>query len=265
MRKIIAECEKGTYNDRIDKELPYTKRYGVVQRKVLWDNCPEYRKHHLKTLTQEEIDRFISFLREETGQPPTRRIKDMTFNQYFDYAAKAFENMGIRTEGATSRDLFECYGEDFGGRLFDNVDLDSPKDFYRFYNGEWRMGGHPWGLHRGTSRSRVMLQPQLDNDGYYFIFSGDPNWCIFEMVKLYLGLKNAGLPMAFAMPKVSVAYLLEEDKVGFVMDDEPLLYCHSDFKEYIDDFYHYGEENEPIKDIIEWYPVEHITLKESNT
>lgn len=49
--------------------------------------------------TNEEIDRFIQTIEEEGNYIPKGRIKDMTFDMYFDYASKAFNAAGYDTEG----------------------------------------------------------------------------------------------------------------------------------------------------------------------
>ncbi len=261
LRKVIRECKAGTYNDRISRDLPYSLRYGVIGRKELWDHNPEYRESNLKDLSKEEIEKFIEVLKSEDGTIPTKRIKVMTFNRYFEYAALSFKNAGLQVDGMTPFQQFNVYGEDFGGTVFRDVDFDSPEDFVRFYNGELDMAGHPWGLYRGSSRSRIMLRPHLDDEGYYFSFSSDPNWSVYEMVKMYLPLKEAGLPVVFSMPQETIEYLREEDKVGFVMSTELCVYRQRDFKEPINDFYHFHEEDEPIKHLVEWYPVEQVVLK----
>lgn len=265
LEETIAECEAGSYNDRIERELPYTLRYGVIRRRELWDHHPEYRQHQLKNLTEEEIQDIIELLKKNMDSSiPTERIKDMTFRQYFEYAAIAFKAAGFTVEGSTPFSLFACYGEDFGGRILQNVDHDSAENFLKFYNGEWRAGGHPWGFMRGSSRSRIMLYPKLDEGGYYFVFSGNPNWSIYEIVKMYSALYAAGLPILFCRPQETLSYLLEEDLVGFVTENDLRVYCQLAFKEHINDFYYFcPEEDEAIKSRINWQPVRKVYLLDS--
>ncbi|MEE1047008.1 MAG: hypothetical protein U0M60_06240, partial [Clostridia bacterium] len=236
--KVIKECEDGTYNDKVKNELPYAKRYGVISRKDFWEVRPDRKEAELKDLTDDEFEKFISIIQNEE-KPPRDRIKNMTFNQYFKFAILAHKNAGLNIdENASLFRQFECNAEDFGGRILDGLDHDSPDDFYRFYKGEWRMGGHPWGLLMGSSRSRIMLWPELDDNGYYFLFGGNPNWSIYEMIKMYLALKEAGLPVAFCNANESIAYLKTEDLVGIVSEDDIPVYCQSKFNEVVGDFYH---------------------------
>ncbi len=263
VKDVISECEAGTYNSRIQAELPYTKRYGVISRRTLWDHCPAYRENELGDLTKEEIGHFINVISAEE-KIPTARMGEMTFNKYFEYASLSFKNAGLSVGQATPFDAFLAHGEDFGVMRFDGIDLDSPDAFRDFLVGERCGGGHPWGLRRGTSRSRIMLYPVLDENGYYFTYSGNPNWNVYEMVKMYLPLKEAGLPVVFLCPEETIRYLREEDRVGFVPNDELTVYRQSAFKERINDFYHFNPEtDDKIKDMIEWYPVDAVKLKEN--
>lgn len=168
----------------------------------------------------------------------------------------------LKVEVDTLLEQFVMHGEDFGVWNFKGIDLDSPDDFYKFLKERPSGGGHPWGLRRGTSRSRIMLHPRVDENGYYFTYSGNPNWNVYEMVKMYLPLKEAGLPVVFLCPEDTIDYLREQDKIGFVPDDELTVYQQSEFNERIDDFYHYDPKaHEAINGLIEWYPEKLVQLK----
>ncbi len=261
LNDVLRECAEGRYNARIEYELPYTKRYGVISRKTLWDHCPSYRQFRLKNLSRDEIEHFISIVGSD-NQIPTYRIKDMTFNRYFEYASLAFANAEFDTEGMDAFKQFRKYGEDFGNSSFRHVDLDSTEAFDAYYDGEGQMGGHPWGLRRGSSRSRIMLIPRKDDNGYYFSFAGDPNWNIYDIVRMYIPLKESGLPVYLSNPDECIAYLREEDMVGIVPDDTMLMYKQAYFNEPINDFYHYDPlTDEAIKHLIKWYPIDTVTLK----
>ncbi len=261
IKEVIHECEQGTYNDRVQAELPYSKRYGVIPKKVLWDHRPEYRENGLEKLTKEDIEQFIEVISNEE-KAPTGRIKEMTFNKYFEYALPCFKNAGLPVDGATPFQAFMAHGEDFGLCCFRDIDLDSPQEFERCLKNR-SGGGHPWGLRYGSSRSRIMLYPRLDENGYYFTYSGNPNWNAYELVKMYLPLKEAGLPVVFLCPEETILYLREEEMVGFVPDDKTPVYCQECFREDIEDFYHFDPEKDaPIKDLVKWYSVRPLKLKE---
>lgn len=264
LSRAMDEIRAGTYNQRIEKEVPLTLRYGTIPRSTYWKLCPHDKEHALEGLTQAEIDRFISIVEAEGKDSlPTERLQNVTFNQYFQFASYAFQGAGLEAEGKTPYEQFECYGEDFGGHILRDLDKNSHEDFLRYFNGELRMGGHPWGLRRGSSRTRIMLVPQKDEEGWYFTFSGNPNWNAYEMVKMYLALKDCGCPVRFVMRQETLRYLREEDLVGIVPINQICAYCHRDFPGMeVNDFRHLDESCEELKEQIQWLPFEVLKLEE---
>ena len=108
----------------VDGVLLSEKRYFDVSALTAWEwYCsPSFMNLGHETvraeLTDEEIDRFIQTISQERdGYIPEGRIKNMTFNRYFDYASIAFRAAGFDTKGMTPYEQFRRYGEDFGGNL----------------------------------------------------------------------------------------------------------------------------------------------------
>ncbi len=262
----IMQAEKGTYLEIVDKELPYHLRYGTISRKELYKRRPDYREHRLKDLTSEEIERFIQMLEQECdGFIPEGRIKDMTFNMYFDYASKAFAAAGYDIKEMTPYEQFRRYGEDFGGHILENLSHDTAEGFLYYYDDEHHMGGHPWGLVRGSSRTRIFLWPQQTEEGFYFSFSGNEVFMAYDMVKMYLALKDSGIPIRFSGCKEDIIrYLRQDDLIGVVPAYEIALYRHCEFLgQEVEDFMHfYPDEDGDIADIIKWQPIMPIILKE---
>ncbi len=261
----MTQIADGSYYRRMERELPLPLRYGTVSRRDYWACCPDNKLNNLKDLTQDEIDRFISVVEEEsTTGLPIERIQNVTFNQYFRYASHAFHAIGLNIKGKIPFEQFMRYGENFGGHILQELEHDSYEDFLRYYKGELRTGGHPWGLLRGTSRSRIMLWPEKDERGWYFCFGGNPNWSVYEIVKMYLALKKCGCPVCFPQSEQTVRYLREEDTIGIVPINRLCVYCQSAFPGLeVKDFRHFhADEDGALKDRIRWLPFEIYKLKE---
>lgn len=213
----------------------------------------------LKDLTDEEIDRFIQTIEEEgESYIPAERIKDMTFNMYFDYASKAFNAAGYDTKGMTPYEQFKRYGEDFGGHILQELPHDTTEGFLFYYDDKNHMGGHPWGLVRGSSRTRISLWPRLTDEGFYFGFSGNEVFMAYEMVKMYMALKDSGMPVRFCGSKEAIIkYLRQEDLIGIIPSYEIALYRQREFpNQNVEDFMHFcPEEDDDIADAIEWQPI----------
>ena len=109
-----------------------------------------------------------------------------------------------------------------------------------------------------------MLYPHKENDGYYFRFTGNPNWSIYEIVKFYLGLKDNNVPVVLMNKGAILEYLREEDYIGFVPETDIPIYCQSSFKNHkVDDFRHYNPDiHKKILRMIEWQAYPKIELLE---
>ncbi len=262
----IKQAEQGLYLDAVEKELPYNLRYGTISRKALYRRRPSCKETELKDLTDSEIDRFIETIEHEgDNYIPECRIKDMTFDMYFDYASKAFAAAGYDIAGLTPYEQFRRYGEDFGGRLLERLPHDTTNGFLYYYDDKHHMGGHPWGLVRGSSRTRIFLWPRLTEDGFYFRFSGNEVFMAYEIVKMYLALKDRGLPVTFSGNKSDVIkYLRQDDLIGIVPSYELALYHQHEFPNLeVEDFMHFDPaEDADISDLINWQPIMPIVFKE---
>lgn len=260
----IAVLERGTYNDMVKEELPYALRYGTINRKVFWQHYPKDKKASLNGLSEKEISDFLAVLEKEgDNYVPDNPIKGMTFNKYFDVAFECFKELGFKVDRDIFR-TFQGYGEDFGGALFEYIDFDSVEDFDGVYDERISGGGgHPWGLIRGSSRSRVNLYPQNVDGGYIFRLSGNPNWSAMELVRCYLTLKKLNFPVYFSCPQATIKYLREEDLVGFVPVTRMPVYCQCEFNVRVEDFRQYWESDYGnIKDLITWQEIDEVRLKQ---
>lgn len=263
VQKVIDELTANIYNNKVKAELPYEHRYGTLKRKIFWEYYPQDKSRSLEDLTEKEICEFMSIIENETDDyMPNNPIKNMTFNKYFAIAYECFKNMGFDI-GDDIFNAFEKYGEDFGGGIFYEIDFDSEQDFDDLLSEKkGGRGGHPWGLLRGSSRTRLMLYPEKTQNGYIFRFSGNPNWSIRDMVKCYITLKKLNVPIYFCNTEETINYLNEEDLVGFVPITRLPVYCQSEFNEKVDDFRQYSEcDYCEIKHLIKWQEIDEVKLK----
>ncbi len=266
IQEKVKEIEQGVYGQNLEKNLPYRHRCGIISRRKYWELVPEDKEYQIGKLSNDEIEKFIKLYKVEGDTYiPDARIKNMTFNKYFQMAIYGYEAMGLPLRNGSLKDKFETYGEDFGGMILEELDMASTKDFYEFFTKGSQRGGHPWGIWRGSSRSRIMLRPALDKDGYFFFMSGDENWSCYEIVKMYLALKENGVPVKFGGVGSVVAYLQEKDFIGIVPYDSLCCYCQSMFpNKNIQDFRYFDEEVEGLFDEIEWLPLRDYTLKKES-
>ena len=258
----IQEIKEGTYNDKVWNELPYEYRYGTISRKVYYDHFPEAREEDFNGITEEEKQRFLQIVANE-NRNITERFKDMTFNKYFEMVYPCYVAMG-KNVSKSAKETFFAYGEDFGGNVLEKfTDYNSTQDFDDWVDGKKRgMGGHAWGIWRGSSRHRIMLFPRKTDEGYYFQYSGNPHWNIYCTIKCYLALKDNGVPVQYTYPSETINYIKEEDLLGFVSSDDVPVYCQLSFpRKVVNEFLHYEEKHHKIFDLIDWEPIKEVKLK----
>lgn len=261
----LNQAKQGRYLEIVEKELPRNLRYGTISRKELYKRRPTCKESILKDLTDEEIKRFIETIeKEDNDYIPEGRIKNMTFNMYFDYASKAFTAAGYDTNGMTPYEQFKRYGEDFGNHILEELPHDTHEGFMFYCDDKSHMGGHPWGLVRGSSRTRISLWPYLTDEGFYFGFGSNEVFMAYEMVKMYMALKDSGMPVRFCgSKKAIIKYLRQNDLIGIVPSYEIALYRQHEFtNQSVEDFMHFcPEEDEDIADAIEWQPIMPVILR----
>lgn len=265
IEKAIKNIKNNIYNGYVEKNLPYELRFGFIKRKEFWAVDTEDKKRHIGKLTDSEINELVDILQKEKKDViPENLIPEMTFNKYFEMAAACYKAVGFEMPKSKSlSDYFFAHGEDFGSGVLFDLDYDSVKDFEDYFEDRLgNMGGHPWGILRGSSRSRIMLYPKKTDNGYYFRFSADPNWSAFELVKFYLTLKKKGCPVVFTCPQESIDYFKEEDFVGFVSEYRLAVYCQDHFKEGVNDFRHFDAKlHGCLMGKIKWNETQKLYLK----
>lgn len=264
VQEVIQELKDGVYNDKVKKELPYEYRYGIINRKAYYEHFPEARENVYKGITEEEKNRFLKIVEKEGDEYiPIERFKDMTFNKFFEMVYPCYVAIN-KNVSESKKETFFAVADDFGGRVLeDEIDYNSQQDFDDFVDDKkGNLGGHHWGIIRGSSRSRIMLFPIRDEDGYYFQFSGNPNWNIYGIIKCYLALKDSGAPVYFPCAEEIIKYIKEEDLLGFVPSDVFPVCCQLSFPNMeVNDFLHYEKEHLKIYDLVEWLPMKEANLK----
>lgn len=161
-----TEIEKGTYNQKVQRELPYCHRTGTIKRKSLWDIFPKEKEAFLKNISEQEISEFLSIMKTDSTDTPSGRIHNMTSEDFFrccslGYHANDYEHL----EGKSWKEQYLRHAD---GRTDGLVDIDekSPDAFSDWYHNRPR-GGHPWEVCRGGNSTHISLYISEDEKGYY--------------------------------------------------------------------------------------------------
>ncbi|HPE95503.1 MAG TPA: hypothetical protein PLT66_05505 [Bacillota bacterium] len=230
VNECIAELENGTYNERVQRELPVQHRTGTILRRHLWDVFPEARESFFEDLPQKDIDDFVRYAAEQSGNPTDLkdRIPTMTANDFYRFCSLGYKANNYDGTDLSIRAQYEKHadGRDDG---LSEIDPDSADAFHAWLHDKEFHGGHPWEVCRGGNSTHISLYVGNDERGYYLSVAGDAWNRTVESVKLYLALRRAGLPVYMHEAKILSDRLTEKEKIGIVPDGVIPAYCESMF------------------------------------
>lgn len=225
LERIIEKVSNGTYNEYLNSYLPYEYRHGIIQRKRLWELAPEFRKIHIKDLTEEDIEKFVK-LCQNNEHTSKGRMKQITAGKYYELCARCYHAVKYSEfEDKTPKQMFERYGDRRDGGL-SRLDENSAEDFEKWYNlscdEKWKIENpsHMWELSQGSSRTRLHLFPVKDENGYSFQLSGGENYVTAEIVKMYIALKELDIPIVLHNVDAIKNKILGLDEVGVIAEYE---------------------------------------------
>ena len=91
---------------------------------------------------------------------------------------------------------------------------------------------HMWEMSQGSSRTRLHLFPVNDENGYFFQLFGGENYVTAEIVKMYIALKELGIPVVLHNLDAFKNKILGIDEVGVIAEyEEGCSYTYGGFEE----------------------------------
>ena len=291
--RVVEELKNGTYNDRIKKELPVTKRYGLISARDYYDINKEWDDAYLSHFKEGDVDKFLKYAKEEKEKIPENAYDAMTARDFFEACKvcyvgdgkeekttplfKETEEERERYGGVTPREWYYRYadGRDEG---LSQLPLDDPEVFGRWAKkeGEFKdnWGGHPYEIRTSWDLFHsIHLYPceSVETGKWYFALSGPANSTIPETVRYYISMKEAGLPvMLYAMDEIE-RIISRKGYIGILPDYIfSFGFRHSDrFEEDIDEYVNLFEEVneeriEKIKEKTKWLDEPVVELKQED-
>ena len=300
VKKSMEMLRAGTYNDFVEKNLPYQHRKGVISRKDLWDVYPENKKSIFENLSDEIFQKFQDAMA-DNNKYKIGRMKSFTANDFFKACALGYrscEKAGFkyRCTGMTPVEMYLRYadgrdegltGKGHGLNEGSGIDYNDPKDWDKWFFDKKRFGGHPWEVCRGGNRTHVSLYVRHDKEdleydyqsgeitdetyekyktesGYYFTVSGLSWTRSVESVNFFVSIREAGFPVTISSGDAILLRFKGEDNVGIVPWRLPTSYCEELFPEKYGtmiDFIHVFDNYEKLKPMIRWIPEDQSELK----
>ena len=288
LRESVDMLIAGTYNETVERELPYKFRTGVIKRSDFWEVVPGNKGVVYDGLGEEEVQRFIE--RIESGVNSEEKLAFMqtfTANDFFRACKLGYEAIGKECAPYSLPDMYMRYadgrdegltGKGHGLNAGDGIDFDSPIEWDSWYHTRKQRGGHPWEVVPGGNsthmelfvrdyRSTVEINYKFDRitkeeylaqkktAGYYFEINGVHR--VYESVRFYLALSDAGLPVIIDDAEEIVAMFTASDYIGIVPQHIIPRYCEDMFpREYghVVDFMHVYADDSAWFDRITWLP-----------
>ncbi|MBO5021359.1 MAG: hypothetical protein J6D52_11905 [Clostridia bacterium] len=254
VKKCLAELKAGTYNKRINRELPCGQKTGTILLKDLWDLFPQRRADFFEDISQTEIEEFVTLM-DKQRKDDSDRIKHLTVNDFFSLCALGYKANNYEGTDLSPREQYYLHAD---GRDDDlgKINPDSVEEFRDWLLNKLKYG-HPWEVCRGGNSTHISLYVGYDEAGFFLILAGSAWTRTIETVKFYLALINAGFPVYLRDGKILASRLLETERIGVVPDGVFPCYCEMLFPgEHIIDFMNLPYENrEQIAELCVWQDI----------
>lgn len=274
---VLDKLRNGTYNAEVQEDLPVDYKYGVISRKDYWNIYPEERDVYRSVFTEKQIADFLSCGNAfyEDGTPP-HCLPHITVRDFYEACALCYQAIELepkphcmfvdsekehqRYSGVTPKELYYMFadGRDDGMSKLPLDDaaafeewLEQKGPYYEFN------GHHPWEILPSFSTEdsgRLYVGKTLN--GYYFSLSGSSKTRSREIIRCFLALHAAGLPVRLHEGNKMQARLEETDVIGIVPEGRTMRYVYSimDYN-FLDAVHLYdGDKPEQVAEKAIWKP-----------
>lgn len=254
-----------SYNDYIEKNLSYHKRFGRIRRKDFWEIFGDDIIRPDKELDAELIGKLseINARQKETGYNPL--IQEMTADDFFRYCEICYEANPYFSDSGSDLSPREKYskmadGRDAGLR---KIDGGSPQAFSNWFQSSERLGVHPWEISRGGNSTHISLHVSKQNHLWKLTLAGSSIGRVSETVRMAVALFNKNIPFILRDSEEIEKMVTGNDYIGIVPDNIIPRYCHGYFpsEEKIIDFMNLGHDNaDDIKRKAYWYTLKRLEI-----
>lgn len=274
---VLDKLRNGTYNAEVQEDLPVDYKYGVISRKDYWNIYPEERETYRSAFTPKQIEEFLRCKDEfvEEYMPP-HCLPHITVRDFYEACTICYQAIGLepkphcmfvdsekehqRYGGVTPKELYYMFadGRDDGMSKLPLDDavafeewLEQKGPYYEFN------GHHPWEiLPSFSTEDSGHLYVGKAPDGYYFSLSGSSKNRSKEIIRCFLALCAAGLPVRLHEGNKMQARLEETDMIGIVPEGRTARYVYSimDYN-FLDAVHLYdGDKPEQVAEKAIWKP-----------
>ncbi len=256
VQEAIDAIKAGTYNARLEAELPPQNRTGTIVRSKLYPYFPGEKSDFLDKLSEEEKTVFLQFADSDT----TQRIPQMTAGDFFYLCSLGYEANKYDCNGLSPKEQYDKFADGRDEGLME-LPLDDAEAFEAWYHGA-RGGGHPWEVCRGGNSTHVALYAHHDENGWHVSIAGSSFGRSAEAIKFFAAIHKTGFPVCIRDAEKLKERILGTELVGVVPEGVFPRYCHSYFEEdgCIDFMNLPYEDRDEIAALCVWQPLPQATL-----
>ena len=269
--KVVEETGKLkinpiAYNQYIQQNLPWAKRFGRIKRQDFWDTLGTETIRPDIGLGEGLINK-LKVLVTEMKEKEKPLLQEMTANVFFRLCEICYDANYYFKNRKENLSSVEKYLSLADGRDADlrNIEADSPQAFYNWYHSGDTLGAHPWEICRGGNSTHISLFVS-ENDGKWAVrLAGSSIVRVEETVRMAIALYENNIPFELSDAEQIVDMVSGNDLIGIVPDNIVPRYCQNLFppNDQIIDFINLNFEKELESKIIEktqWYPLDNIEL-----
>ena len=223
---LFVEQDWVKANLLVQKEFPLSGRFGVLPRSIFQTYFPSTTPL-TKALGEVKAQQFIELV--ETGHFmgfKLGHVESMTAAKFFEYCKIAYiagkkpeQEIDITLSGKA---LYKIYADGRHEGLLD-IDPNSESEFVDWMNGTHPKktgGGHPWEIKRGGSYTQINLRVSRvhfhQKNQFQIELTGHSAYRLVETINMFLGIHEAGLPIAIGETESIRKRLLVQDNVGII-------------------------------------------------
>ena len=232
--------------DAFDRAPSGPGRFGLVDRRVLWERGYSSQVDDSEGLSDHETWRFRVLVSGGIGNVPAGRIGMLTADGYLRLCALCYRAMGLGD--GDPRGMYLRYADDPDGRML-SLDGGDPDAFARFLASG--PGDGTWSILPGGPGDGLSLTP-VRCGGWYIVLRGCSRRA--DLVRSALALHGAGVPTRVVDAERVLWALEGGDRLGVVPRlpvPEPMLHTLRDLGA-LDFLVCDGDLMESVGDRVEW-------------
>lgn len=245
--KILKKAGKDWlgYHRWFLRTLPKKYRFGLIQRRILWELMSDIYRPDLE-LTTKEYKLLMEVFEQQEKSSDTLAISSPTLGTYLDYCKVAYLANFKKSKSSLKKEMsgLEMYKAMADGRHEGLIDIppDSSEALIKWYH-SGRGGGHPWEICRGGNTTHIDLGILHEYDKWFIFLNGNSSGRMLETARMALAFHRKKMPFKWYGFKDVRLKMEGADNIGIIPERHSLHRANQlfDEKDKVFDCMHYYE------------------------